>query len=281
MTFTLYTTEYEACMSEGSRDDVMHKSFVIQVNSSRGVDVTLCNQYNDSIIFDCITSTRQKPIMFPYNPNNEEEYEDLDCCKNVKIVPVPMQMDKQGEIHFLVTDPKKNMVKIMRVNSEAEMGNDDFFDCVFTFQSKWVYFFIYLEENKRFYLMDEKKKIKVLVPDSKTKQLTVEATFDLCRAEKEEIDKTPFDEYSVSPGVVHWNGNVMTMLDSRAQDNPTWYQQDVMLEGYKHIAGPKQALGSGQIYYIEQYKDIEDEEIKEDLPDHGKKSFFGEFCVVL
>jgi hypothetical protein len=65
MTFTLYTTNYEACMMEGARDDVMHKVFAFEVQSSRGVDVTLCNQYNDSIVFDCITSTRQKPIIFP------------------------------------------------------------------------------------------------------------------------------------------------------------------------------------------------------------------------
>lgn len=233
MTFTLYTTEYEACMTEGSRDDVMHKSFVIQVNSSRGVDVTLCNQYNDCIIFDCITSTKQAAIKFPFNKkvNTEEEYEDLDCCKDIKIVQVPMVMDKDGEIHFLVTD-KKNMIKILRVNSDAEMGNDDFFEVVYTFQSKWVYFFLYNEETNKFYVMDEHKRIKVLVPDPKTKQLELDRTMDLCKHDKEEIDKTPFDEYSVSPGVVHWNGIVMTMIDSKARDNPTWYQMDVILDGY-------------------------------------------------
>jgi hypothetical protein len=69
MTFTLYTTNFEANLAEGCRDDVMHKSFAFSVQSTRGVDVTLCNQYNDSIIFDCITSTRQKPISFPLNQN--------------------------------------------------------------------------------------------------------------------------------------------------------------------------------------------------------------------
>jgi hypothetical protein len=43
MTFTLFTTNYEANMAEGARDDVMHKVFAFEVQSIRGVDVTLCN----------------------------------------------------------------------------------------------------------------------------------------------------------------------------------------------------------------------------------------------
>lgn len=143
MTFTLFTTNYEACMMEGARDDVMHKVFAFEVQSSRGVDVTLCNQYNDSIVFDCITSTRQKPIIFPLGKEQEEEeeYEDLMCCKNIKIVPVPMLMDHEGSIYFLVTNAE-NSVKVYRVNTDAEMGEDAFFQLVYHFQSSWVYFFL-------------------------------------------------------------------------------------------------------------------------------------------
>lgn len=221
--------------------------------------------------------------MFPYTKKNseDEDYEDLAICKDLaKIVAVPMLMDKDGEIHFLVAD-KKNMIKVIRHNSEAEMGNDDFFDVVYTFQSKWVYFFLYLEEMNKFYLMDEQRRVKVLVPDPKTKQLVLETTLDLCKIDKEEIDKTPFDEWAVSPGVIHWNGIAMTMIESKTQDNPTWHQYDVMMDRYEHVSGPKHAQGSGQIYYIEKYKDVEDDEVNENAPDHGKKSFFGEFCVVL
>ncbi len=57
MTFTLYTTDYEACMQEGCRDDVIRTAFAIEVQSARSTDATLCIQYNDSIVFDCITST--------------------------------------------------------------------------------------------------------------------------------------------------------------------------------------------------------------------------------
>ena len=37
----------------------------MKVTSARGMDVTFVAQYNDRIIFDCITSQRQLPIRFP------------------------------------------------------------------------------------------------------------------------------------------------------------------------------------------------------------------------
>ena len=44
MSVTLFTTKYEACMMEGTRDDFMHKSFVFACSSLRGnTDVALCN----------------------------------------------------------------------------------------------------------------------------------------------------------------------------------------------------------------------------------------------
>lgn len=58
MVFEHYTTDYEACMMEGCRDDVIHKAYAFEVKSGRGCDVTLAVQYNDSIIFDCVTSTK-------------------------------------------------------------------------------------------------------------------------------------------------------------------------------------------------------------------------------
>lgn len=106
--------------------------------------MALCNQYNDSIVFDCITSTKQTPIRFPLklktknndedkpkNDNddedengdkaNEDEFEQLEICKGVKPVPVPMLMDKFGSIHFLISD-SKGTVRVYRVNREAVMG---------------------------------------------------------------------------------------------------------------------------------------------------------------
>ena len=54
----LLETFFEAEMKGGIRDDVIFKAFVTQVRSVRGLDVSFICQYNDSIIFDCITSTK-------------------------------------------------------------------------------------------------------------------------------------------------------------------------------------------------------------------------------
>jgi hypothetical protein len=104
--------------------------------------------------------------------------------------------------------------------------------------------------------MDETKRIKVLVQDPKTKLLSVETTMNLCKSDREMIERTPFDEYAVSPGVVHWNNLALTMIESKTRDNPTWYSSDVMLKGYECIAGPKRAYGSGLIYFVESYLGI-------------------------
>lgn len=121
--FIHWRTDYEACMSGGTRDDIIVKSFVIDVTSNRGSDVTLVNQYCDAIIFDCITSTQQAPIQFPFDKGFEE---NLELCKKIKVVQVPMIMDSEGDIYFMITNDK-DKIKIVRVNGVAEMGNDDFF----------------------------------------------------------------------------------------------------------------------------------------------------------
>ena len=82
-------------------------------------------------MFDCVTSTKQTPIRFPLklrtkNDDEEDEegandFEQLEICKGVKPVPVPMIMDKFGSIHFLISDAK-GTVKVYRVNREAVMG---------------------------------------------------------------------------------------------------------------------------------------------------------------
>jgi len=56
-----------------------------------------------------------------------------------------MVMDDEGEIHFMTQD-KTNLVKVYRVNKDVEMGEDAFFQLVYSFQSKWVYFFLYNDE---------------------------------------------------------------------------------------------------------------------------------------
>lgn len=73
MKFELWTTEYEAGMDGGIRDDSIYQAFVTQVTSVRGLDVSFVCQYNDAIIFDCITSTKQLPIRFPMPKSSKED----------------------------------------------------------------------------------------------------------------------------------------------------------------------------------------------------------------
>ena len=73
-------------------------------------------------------------MRFPYrlstkNQDEDEEkadFEPLEITKGNKPVPVPMLMDKNGNIHFMVTD-SKGAVKVFRINNEAVMGSSEFF----------------------------------------------------------------------------------------------------------------------------------------------------------
>ena len=73
MRFELYTTNYEAAMEEGVSDDAIQKCVAMQMTSQRGLDVTFIAQYNDRIIYDCITSTKQLPLHFPMPATKAEE----------------------------------------------------------------------------------------------------------------------------------------------------------------------------------------------------------------
>ena len=47
------------------------------MSSIRGLDVAIVAQYNDRIIYDCITATLQNPIRYP-KPKSSDEYADSD-----------------------------------------------------------------------------------------------------------------------------------------------------------------------------------------------------------
>lgn len=83
--------------------------------------------------------------------------------------------------------------------------------------------------------MDDSKRVKFLKPDPKTKKLDLIQTYELPKIDKEKLDQTPFDEYAVSAGVLHWNDRAIPLLASKAQDNPTWASIDVMLKNYDQL----------------------------------------------
>lgn len=122
--------------------------------SARGVDVALCLQYNDRIVFDCVTSTRQNPICLPIEKHEQEvEWEQLDICKLGKMERVFMQQDTYGALYFIMRyDGGK--CTILRQNPDAEMGDVEFITKVFEFRSELLYFFLYNESNNKFYIMD-------------------------------------------------------------------------------------------------------------------------------
>mmetsp|Transcript_1797 Transcript_1797/g.2560 ORF Transcript_1797/g.2560 Transcript_1797/m.2560 type:complete len:105 (+) Transcript_1797:2655-2969(+) len=80
MRFELFVTSYEACMDEGMSDDSIQKCVAMQMTSQRGLDVTFVAQYNDRIIFDCVTSTKQMPLRcpLPLNAKVEEKWRETD-----------------------------------------------------------------------------------------------------------------------------------------------------------------------------------------------------------
>jgi hypothetical protein len=82
MRFELFTTNYEACMEEGVADDAIQRCVAMQMTSQRGLDVSFIAQYNDRIIYDCVTSTKQLPIRFPLPANKAEEEKWREDEKN-------------------------------------------------------------------------------------------------------------------------------------------------------------------------------------------------------
>ena len=58
MKFELFTTNYEASMDEGMSDDSIKNCIALCVTSARGLDVAFVAQYNDRIVYDCVTSTK-------------------------------------------------------------------------------------------------------------------------------------------------------------------------------------------------------------------------------
>lgn len=94
----------------------------MEVTSARGLDVTFIAQYNDRIIFDCVTSTKQLPLRFPLPATAIEEktwretdpdfkkgsdehpikFEQLAVCKGSVMVRQGMIQDLDGAVYFMM-----------------------------------------------------------------------------------------------------------------------------------------------------------------------------------
>lgn len=81
----------------------------------------------------------------------------------------PMQMDDKGAIYFVVK-LESGLVKILRVDPDAEMGNAGFIKAVYTLRTEFIHF-LEIHDGK-FYLMDDKKKVRQLDQDPLTFMLS-------------------------------------------------------------------------------------------------------------
>ena len=73
-----------------------------------------------------------------------------------------MQRDKLGAVYFVVKT-ESGLTKVLRVDPQAEMGSANFIKSVFSMRCDYIHFFAIA--NNRFYIMDDKKKIRKLAQD--------------------------------------------------------------------------------------------------------------------
>ena len=57
----------------------------------------------------------------------------------------------------------------------------------------------------------------------------------------------------MSDSLMHWDDKVIYLSESKRRDTYTWRKSQIMAKDHKFIEGPKNAKGSGMVYYIEQY----------------------------
>ena len=88
-----------------------------------------------------------------------------------------MIMDKDGAIYFM-TRTQQGIVKVLRTNPQVEMGDSQFIKPVYTFRSFTNYFLLFNEG--KFYIMDETKKVRVLIPNAETNMWKLSQTLELC-----------------------------------------------------------------------------------------------------
>ena len=116
-------------------------------------------------------------------------------------------MDDNGAIYFVVKDEKSAVVKVLRVDPKMEMGNVGFIKPVFSLRCQDIHF---LEiKDKQFYLMDEKKKIRVLTQNEETFQLTLKTTLEVNSKAQQGIKHSDFDDFAMSSYIIQWKSQMM------------------------------------------------------------------------
>jgi hypothetical protein len=110
--------------------------------------------------------------------------------------------------------------------------------------------------------MDDTKRVRVLQQDPQTFACSLLTTLIVCQKDKEDFDRTPFDEYTVTTGMIHYNNKTYTMIDNKTRDNNTWLSFETLLPSYDYLSGPSNIKGSGMIYYVQAFRETEEIIIK-------------------
>ena len=84
----------------------------------------------------------------------------------------------------------------------------------------YIHFFAILEN--KFFIMDDKKKIRRLVQDPINFQLKIDTTLELLPRDQLAINYSEFDEFVMSDSLVHWDDNVIFLSESKRKDTYTW-----------------------------------------------------------
>ena len=128
-------------------------------------------------------------------------------------------MDKLGAVYFAVKT-ETGLTKVLRVDPYAEMGSANFIKSVFSMRCDYIHFFAILDN--KFFIMDDKKKIRKLVQDPINFQLKIDTTLELLPRDQLAINYSEFDEFVMSDSLVHWDDNVIFLSESKRKDTYTW-----------------------------------------------------------
>ena len=143
-------------------------------------------------------------------------------------------------------------MRILRADPNVDMGNANFIKSVFQMRCDYIHFFTIF--NGKFFVMDDKKKVRRLIQDPITFQLRLDTNLEMLSQDQRFISYSEFDEFIVADNLIHWDDSVIFVSrQTRQKDKYTWSRSTIMAEDHKFIEGPKRANGTGMIYYLEQY----------------------------
>ena len=169
-----------------------------------------------------------------------------------------MIMDNStGVIFFTVKYDSTGFTKVLRVDPTKEMGSADFIKALFSFRCEYVHFIRYV--NDKLYLMDNKKRIRVLEWENERNRdqgLTQKYWLDQNEDDRTIMWYVDFDDYVVSTTgrMLHWGSRAIHLHKNLKmnKNDETWEMERLMASGYGLVSGPKQVTGTGMIWYLEE-----------------------------